>query len=100
MRDEKIDKEGILQIAFKAINDTAGPDGIVPTLLVFRAHPCLTEMDPPSPTVVKRAEAIHTAMKKIRQLQAERQVKDALAMCNSSNTKITLDLPLQSDVRV
>jgi hypothetical protein len=98
MRDEKIDKEGILQMAFKAINDTAGPDGIVPTLLVFRAHLCLTEMDPPSPTVVKRAEAIRAAMKEICQLQAERQVKDALAMRNGPNTKITLDLPLQSDV--
>jgi hypothetical protein len=30
----------------------------------------------------------------------ERQVKDVLAMRNSPNTKITLDLPLQSDIRI
>ncbi len=33
-------------MAVKAVNDLAGPDGIVPTLLVFGAYPRLTEMDP------------------------------------------------------
>jgi len=28
-----------LQMAFKAINDMAGPEGLVPTLLVFKAYP-------------------------------------------------------------
>ena len=32
-------KEERLQIVVKAVNDTAGPDGIVPTLLVFGAYP-------------------------------------------------------------
>jgi hypothetical protein len=84
----------MLQMAVKAINDSAGPDGIVPTLLVFGAYPRLTEMDPPSPSVTKRAEAIHTATKEVRRLHTERRVKDALAMRNSSNTKNILDLPL------
>jgi hypothetical protein len=34
-----INKDIALQIAFKAINDTAGPDGIVPILLVYSALP-------------------------------------------------------------
>jgi hypothetical protein len=100
LRDEHIDKEMILQMAVKAVNDSAGPDGIVPTLLVFGAYPRLTEMDPPSPSVTKRAEAIRAATKEVRRLHAKRQVKDALAMRNGPDTKITLDLPLQSDVRV
>ena len=87
-------------MAVKAINDLAGPDGIVPILLVFGAYPRLTEMDPPSPSVTKRAEAIRAATKEVRRLHAERQVKDALAMRNGPDTKNTLDLPLQSDVRV
>jgi hypothetical protein len=37
LKDEPINKETILQMAVKAINDSAGPDGIVPTLLVL-AH--------------------------------------------------------------
>jgi hypothetical protein len=32
-------KELNLQIAIKAVNDTTGPDGLVPTLLVFSAYP-------------------------------------------------------------
>ncbi len=36
-------KEERLQIAIKAVNDTAGPDGIVPTLLVFGAFPHMSQ---------------------------------------------------------
>jgi hypothetical protein len=100
LENKHIDKEIMLQMAVKAINDSAGPDGIVPILLVFGAYPRLTEIDPPSPSVTKRAEAIYAATKKVRRLYAERRVKDALAMRNSPDTKNILDLPLQSDVCV
>ena len=40
-----------LQMAFKAINDTAGPDGFMPILLVYSAYPQITEHDAPSPTI-------------------------------------------------
>jgi hypothetical protein len=94
LKDEQIDKKIMLQMAVKAINDSARPDGIVPTLLVFGAYPRLTEMDPPSPSVTKRAEAICAATKKVRRLYAERRVKNTLAIRNSPDTKNTLDLPL------
>jgi len=32
-------KELILQMAVKAVNNSAGPDGLIPTLLVFGAYP-------------------------------------------------------------
>ncbi|KAI0995592.1 hypothetical protein K3495_g12589 [Podosphaera aphanis] len=38
-----INKNLALQMTFKALNDTAGPDGLVPTLLVFGAYPRMTE---------------------------------------------------------
>jgi hypothetical protein len=41
-----------LQIAFKAINDSAGPNNLIPTLLVFRAYPRIVESDTPNPIVV------------------------------------------------
>jgi hypothetical protein len=94
LKDEHINKEIMLQMAVKAINDSAGPDGIVPTLLVFGAYPRLTEIDPPSPLVTKRAEAICAATKEVRRLYAKRRVKDALAMRNGPDTKNTLDLLL------
>jgi hypothetical protein len=87
-------------MAVKAVNDSAGPDGIVPTLLVFGAYPRMTRDSPPSPSITERAEAIHKAMKEVRRLYAERQVNDALAMRNGPNTEPVLTLPLQSDVRV
>jgi hypothetical protein len=100
LKDEYIDKDMILQMAVKAANNSAGPNGLVPTLLVFSAYPRLTEMDPPSPSVTKRAEAIRAATKEVRRLHAERQVQDAIAIRNGPDTRVTLDLPLQSNVRV
>jgi hypothetical protein len=84
----------MLQMAVKAINDLAGPDSIISILLVFGVYPWLTEIDPSSSLVTKKAEAIYTVTKEVRCLYTERQVKDVLVMRNSLNTKNILDLPL------
>ncbi|KAF7579221.1 hypothetical protein PtrM4_034610 [Pyrenophora tritici-repentis] len=47
LQDDMSD-EAILQMAVKAVNDTAGPDGLVPTLLVFGAYPRMTTESPPA----------------------------------------------------
>ena len=94
MKDEYIDKEMILQIAVKAVNDLAGPDGIIPILLVFSVYPRLIEIDPLSLFVIKKTKAIYTVTKEVCCLYAKKQVKDVLAIHNGPNTKITLDLPL------
>jgi hypothetical protein len=100
LKNEHINKEMILQIAVKAVNDSARPDRIVPTLLVFGSYLRMTEIDPPSPTIAKRAEAIRAATKEVRRLHTKQQVSDALAIHNSLNTMATEELSLQSDVRV
>ena len=69
---EDASEELILQMAVKAVNDSAGPDGLVPTLLVFGAYPRMTDDSPPSPSVVQRAEAIRKATKEVRRLYATR----------------------------
>ena len=46
-----INKDTALQMAFKAINNSIGPNGLVPTLLVFGAYPRITNLDAPSPIV-------------------------------------------------
>ncbi|KAM4060975.1 reverse transcriptase (RNA-dependent DNA polymerase) [Hirsutella rhossiliensis] len=92
--------ETVLQMAVKAINDTAGPDGLVPTLLVFGAYPRVSTDSPPSASTLKRSEAMQKAMKMLRQLSAERRVKDALHARNGPSTTEVLSLPLQSEVRV
>ncbi|KAJ5754195.1 hypothetical protein N7533_003738 [Penicillium manginii] len=100
LKNKNIDREMILQIAVKAINNSAGPDRIIPTLLVFGAYPRITKIDPPSPSVVKRAKTIRTTTKEVRRLYTERQVNNTLAIRNGPNTTTTLSLPLQSDIRV
>jgi hypothetical protein len=89
-----------LQIAFKAINDSAGPDGLVPTLLVYGALPRLTELSLPALTVIQRTNMIRKAMDKIRRLQAKRQVNNVLNTQNRPSTTSIHELPLNSPVLV
>ena len=73
-------------MAFKAINNTVGPDGIVPTLLVFRAYPRLVESDTPSLTVSHRTTVLKKAIEEVQKLRAKRQVNDALNHYNGPST--------------
>jgi hypothetical protein len=41
-----------LQMAVKTINNSAGPDGIVLTLLVFGTYPRITESSAPLPSII------------------------------------------------
>jgi hypothetical protein len=66
-----INKDIALQIAFKAINDFAGPNSLIPTLLVFKAYPRMVKSDIPNPIVIKRAAALKKAIKEIKKLKAE-----------------------------
>ncbi|EKD21592.1 hypothetical protein MBM_00705 [Drepanopeziza brunnea f. sp. 'multigermtubi' MB_m1] len=66
-------KEDRLQIAIKAINDTARPNSL-------------------------RATAINKAIKEVRKCHAAKQVKDALKKKNGLITKHTLDLLISSRV--
>ena len=58
-------------MAVKAVNDTAGPDGLVPTLLVYGAYLRISKLDPPAPSVTERAAVIRKAMAKIVKLRAK-----------------------------
>ena len=54
-----------LQMFFKAINNLVGPNGLIPSLLVFGAYPKMTELDASSPTIKQRAMTIKKAMDKV-----------------------------------
>ena len=58
-------------MVFKALNNTAGPDGLVPTLLVFGAYLRMAELDVLLPTVTQRANAVKKAIVEICKLRAE-----------------------------
>ena len=48
----KIKPEFVLQIFFKAFNDSIGLNGLVPTLLVFGADFCMTIINALSSTII------------------------------------------------
>src|SRR5271168_2824690 len=93
-------KETRLQMAVKAVNDTAGPDGLTPTLLVFGAFPRMSREDKPTSSTTQRAATIRKAMAEVRRCHSARQISDALRMRNGPNISAILTLPLNSDVLV
>jgi hypothetical protein len=94
------DDEDILQMAVKALNDTAGPNGLVPTLLVFGTYPRINSDSPLSPDIVQRAEAVRKAMKMLRAERAKDNVNRAINTRNGPSTSDVLGLPLGSEIMV
>ena len=45
-------------MAVKAINNTAGLDGLVFTLLVYKAYLKISNLDPPAPSIMERVAVI------------------------------------------
>jgi len=97
-----ISRSACLQMALKAVNDTAGPDGLVPTLLVFGAYPRIVMDSPPSASQQQRAKAINKAMSELRKTKSQRSIRDALNTRNGPDTLRTLPqlLALGSEVLV
>ena len=58
-------------MAVKAINNTTGPNGLVPTLLVYRAYLRIGKLDPPALSITDRAAVIWKAMAEIVKLRAK-----------------------------
>ncbi|KAH8584641.1 hypothetical protein B0O99DRAFT_696695 [Bisporella sp. PMI_857] len=85
-------------MTFKAINDSAGLNGIVLILLVFGAYLRITELDASSPLVSQRSTALKKAQKKIQKLRAKRKVADVLQARNGSSMTAIYDFSLNSEV--
>jgi hypothetical protein len=87
-------------MAMKAINDTADPEALVPTLLVYGAYPRMNDLDPPTPSMTQRAKAIKHAMEEITKIRAKQQVNTALNYRNGPSKTPIHDTPLNSPVIV
>ncbi|RAL61504.1 hypothetical protein DID88_009543 [Monilinia fructigena] len=98
LEDDNLTKVMVLQMAVKAVNDTAGPNGLVPTLLVYGTYPRLSDINPPTATIIQRAKATKKAMAEVRHIRAKRQVTEALRLRNGPSTTSVLTLPLNSEV--
>jgi hypothetical protein len=89
-----------LQIAVKTVNDSAGRDDIIPTLLVFGAYPRMTNNSALSLIITKRTKAIRKASNEIRRYYTKQYIEDVLRIRNSPNITMIFKLPIQSDVKV
>jgi hypothetical protein len=87
-------------MAVKAVNDTAGPDRLVPILLVYGAYLRMSNLDPPVPSITDRVVIIRKAMAEIVKLRAKQTVNSALYYCNGPDTTLIYDLPLNSKVLI
>lgn len=62
----------VLQMSLKVINNSADPNELVPTLLVFDAYPRMTEFDAPSLSITQRAMAMKKAIDEVRKCTVSR----------------------------
>ena len=58
-------------MAIKAVNNTASPNGLVLTLLVYRAYLRISNLGPPAPSITERAAAIQKVIAEIVKLRAK-----------------------------
>ena len=87
-------------MAVKAVNNTAGLDGLVPTLLVYGAYLRISNLDPPTPSITEQAAIIRKAMAEIVKLRAKQTVNNALYYRNGLNITLVHNLPLNSKVLI
>jgi hypothetical protein len=87
-------------MAVKAVNDTAGPNGLVPTLLVYGAYLRISKLDPPALSVMDWAAIIWKAMAEIVKLRAKQTINNALYYRNGPNITLVHNLPLNSKVLI
>lgn len=85
-------------MAVKAVNNSAGLDGLVLTLLVFGTYPRMSEIDSPAPTILQRTKAVQKAMEEIGKFCVQEQIADALNQRKGPSTIYLHGLTQGSDV--
>ena len=87
-------------MAVKAVNNTAGPNGLVPTLLVYRAYLRISKLDPPTLSITDQAAIIRKAIAEIVKLWVKQTVNNALCYRNRPNITLVYNLLLNSKVLI
>jgi ABC-type bacteriocin/lantibiotic exporter with double-glycine peptidase domain len=71
-----------LQIVVKTINDSVGPDSIIPILLVFGAYLRITNNSLLLLITIKRTKAIRKTSNKVRKFYTKRYIKNIFRIRN------------------
>lgn len=86
-----LDKNVALKLAVKAINDTMGPEGLVPSLLVFGCIPRFQPVRSELPGQKERMRALLHARKEMSTITAELRIRRALMSKAPRNVDIVIE---------
>jgi thiol-disulfide isomerase/thioredoxin len=98
--NETINKEVMLQMIVKAINDTIESDELMLILLVFETYSRMHVMNSSTSSIIQRVMIIEKAMIEIRKFRVERQIIDVLNIRNDFIVTSIHDLSLNSNVLI
>jgi hypothetical protein len=87
-------------MAIKAVNDTASPNGLVPTLLVYGAYLRISNLGPPALSIIEWVAVVRKVIAEIVKLRAKQTINNALYYRNGPNTTLVHNLPLNSKVLI
>ena len=87
-------------MAIKAVNNTASPNGLVPTLLVYGAYLRISKLDPPTPSITDQVAIIQKEIAEIVKLQAKQTINNTLYYYNGPNITLVYNLLLNSKVLI
>lgn len=73
-----MDPEIVLRYTIKALNDTLGPEGLIPSMMVFGTVPTFTSIEGGQKTQKERMKVIWTAKAKMERMTADLRIKTAL----------------------
>jgi hypothetical protein len=90
----------VLQMTFKAINDSVDSNKLVSTLIVFDVYSRMSDLDASSSTITQRAVTMRKIMKEIRKSMTTKQVNNALNTRNELSTETIHDLSINLVVLV
>jgi hypothetical protein len=87
-------------MAVKAVNNTASPNGLVPTLLVYGAYLRISNLGPPTLSITEWVAVIRKVIAKIVKLRAKQAINSTLYYYNGPNITLVYNLPLNSKVLI
>jgi hypothetical protein len=82
------------------VNDTAGPDRLIPTLLVYSAYPCMSREDKLTLLNTERARAIERVIDDVRRSNAKIAITKAMRTTHGLDVAAVLGLLLNVKVLV
>lgn len=89
-----------LQTVVKAVNNIIGPNGLIPTLLVFGAIPRITNDLALLKNQTQRAETVNKAIKEFKKIMAQKKVHKAIKTKNGPNIESKMPISLEFGLKV